>query len=703
LGSNDLAQRKNVLMIVSRLRISHLRSRITAVLRRPVVKALLVANLVVVVLLPVREDGWLQALELTAYDALLKNFATTSQSKDVFLVVTTEEDISRFGYPIADHLLATVLARVFAGGPKAVGVDLYRDIPTGSAGYEALQVLQRTHPELLWVFKLPDAGNNGVQAPVALRGTGREVLADNVTDAGGVVRRALLIAEDARAQRNWQTMGVALAQIYLNTSLRLGEHADELMLGRGRIPLLTEPYGPYAQVDASGYQMLFDFSGGHQRFRQISFSQIIDHPEIAEALRSKIVLVGTAALSVKDIYATPFSTRMGGQGPIIGIALHAHVADQLIRLAQGEARNREPVQREMEFGLVWAAAMAGALLAMRVARLGPAMAALVLGLIAIGGGTTYGFKLGLLLPGLPAGLAWVLSAVGCNFAMHSAGQRERAQLRKSFENYLDPRVIAEMLAADRLPSFGGEKREITAIFTDIAGFTAIAESMDPSQVAEMLGEYFDELGRVVMAEGGLVADYIGDAMVVLFGAPMEQPDHARRAVVAALAMDAAAERFLSKCQANGTPWGSTRIGVHTGPALVGNIGSHGRMKYSALGDTMNTASRVEGLNKYVGTRVCVTGDTAAQCQRMPMRPVAAFVVKGRANALPVLVPVRSDEPMELIDGYHAAYAALEAGQSQSGEMFAALHAQYPEDAPTAFLLERLAAGQGGIVVTMPDK
>jgi len=121
-------------MIVSRLRISHLRSRITAVLRRPVVKALLVANLVVVVLLPVREDGWLQALELTAYDALLKNFATTSQSKDVFLVVTTEEDISRFGYPIADHLLATVLARVFAGGPKAVGVDLYRDIPTGSAG-----------------------------------------------------------------------------------------------------------------------------------------------------------------------------------------------------------------------------------------------------------------------------------------------------------------------------------------------------------------------------------------------------------------------------------------------------------------------------------------------------------------------------------------------------------------------------------------
>ena len=690
-------------MAVEEKQAGGLGGRISAVLRKPVVKALLVAHLVVAVLIPAREYGWLQGFELTAYDELLTNFATAPQSENVVLVVTTEEDINRFGYPIIDRDLSRVLERVFAGQPKAVGVDLYRDMPMGAEGYDTLQALQRAHPELYWVFKLPDAGNNGVPAPVVLRGTGREVLADNVTDAGGVVRRALLLAEDARTQRNWQTMGVAMAQRFLGAGLRPGETDDELALGQGRIPLLGQPYGPYAQVDASGYQMLFDFLGGHQRFRQISFGEIIDRPELAETLRGKLVLVGTAALSIKDSFPTPFSTGWGGEGPIIGIALHAHIADQLIRLARGEVRNREPLRRELDHAIIWGAGMAGALLAMAVSRIGPAMAALLLGLGGVVGGTAYGFQLGLLLPGVPAALAWVFSAAGCNFAMHAAGQRERAQLRKSFENYLDPRIIADMLAADQLPSFGGEKREITAIFTDIAGFTTMAESMDASLVADLLGDYFDELGQAVMAEGGLVADYIGDAMVVLFGAPMRQPDHANRAVAAAMAMDAAAQAFLAKCKANGTLWGHTRIGVHTGPALVGNIGSRGRMKYSALGDTMNTASRVEGLNKYLGTRVCVTGETAARLKGVALRPVADVIVKGRATALPMLVPVSPDEPAELIEAYRAAHAALAQGNPDAAAMFRTLHDQFPDDAPTNFHLERLAAGETGIVVTMTEK
>jgi len=672
-----------------------------ALMRRRFVKALMVANLVALLLLPVREAGWLQGLELSAYDTLVTFFAGSQESDRVVLVVTTEADINRFGYPIRDNDLAAVLARVFAGGPKAVGVDLYRDLPM-PPGNEELQAIQRAQGNLYWVFKLPDEGNIGVPAPPVLRETGREVLADHVTDAGGVVRRALLLAADERTGSNWRTMGVALAERYTGQQLRPVD--DNLALGQGSISLLGQPYGPYARVDAAGYQMLFDYRGGHRRFRQISFAEITDQLELAATLRDRIVLVGTAALSIKDNFATPLSTGWGGEGPLIGNALHAHIADQLIRIANGEARNPVPLPRLVDHVAIWTAAMAGAVLALLVWRVLVVLLALLLGLGLVGGATAWGFGgAGLLLPGVPVALAWVLSAAGCNFVMHSVGLRERNQLRRSFESYLDPRIISQMMQGDNLPSFGGEHREITAIFTDIADFTTTAETMDAATVAGLLGEYFGVLTNVVVQNGGLVNDFIGDGLLVLFGAPMHQPDHADRAVAAALAMDEAAQRFNAGLAARGIKWGRTRIGVHTGMALVGNIGTHGKLKYGALGDTLNTASRVEGLNKYIGSRVAVTGETAAQCRRQVFRPVGDIIVKGRTHAMPIRAPVSPADPPALLARYAEAYAALSQEKPEATKLFTALHRDFPADAPSAFHAGRLAAGENGVLVVMHEK
>ena len=672
-----------------------------ALLRRRFVKAFMVANLMVLLLVPLREAGWLQGLELSWYDTLVTFFAGSQQSDRVILVVTTEADINRFGYPIRDNDLAAVLARVFAGGPKAVGVDLYRDLPM-PPGSEELQAIQRAQDNLYWVFKLPDEGNIGIPPPPALRESGREVLADHVTDAGGVVRRALLLAADERTGSNWRAMGVYLAERYTGQALRPMD--DDLALGQGRIPLLNQPYGPYARVDAAGYQMLFDYRGGYRRFRQISFAEIIDRPELGAALRDRIVLVGTAALSIKDNFATPFSTGWGGEGPLIGIALHAYLADQLIRLANGESRNPVPRPRMLDNVAIWIAAMAGAVLALVVWRVLVVLVALLLGLGLVGGVTAWGFGVaGLLLPGVPVALAWVLSAAGCNFVMHSVGLRERIQLRRSFESYLDPRIINEMMQGDTLPSFGGEHREITAIFTDIAGFTTTAESLDAATVAGLLGDYFGVLTDAVVKNGGLVNDFIGDGLVVLFGAPMHQPDHAERAVAAALAMDEAGQRFGAGLAARGIAWGRTRVGVHTGMALVGNIGTRGKLKYGALGDTLNTASRVEGLNKYIGSHVAVTGETAAQCRHQTFRPVGDIIVKGRKSAMPILAPVSPADPPALLARYAEAYAALSQEKPEAAELFAALHRDFPADAPAAFHAERLAAGETGILVVMHEK
>lgn len=674
---------------------------LSTVLRHRFVKALMVAALVVLMLLPLRETGWLQGLELSAYDSLVTFFAGTQESDRVVLVVTTEEDINRFGYPINDKVLAAVLTRVFAGAPKAVGVDLYRDLPM-PPGNEELQAIQRVQDNLYWVFKLRDEGNIGIPPPPVLRETGREVLADHVTDAGGAVRRALLLASDERTGNNWRTLGVALAERFTGQVLRPID--NDLALGQGRIPLLEQPYGPYARVDAAGYQMLFDYRGGHRRFRQISFAEIVDRPELAATLRNRIVLVGTAALSIKDHFATPFSTGWGGEGLLIGIALHAHVADQLIRVAKGEARNRVPLPRLLDHVAISAAAIAGAVLALLVWRVTLVLVALSLGLGVVGGATAWAFaSAGLLLPGVPVALAWVLSAAGCNFVMHSAGLRERTQLRRSFESYLDPRIINQMMQGDTLPSFGGEHREITAIFTDIAGFTTTAETMDAATVAALLGDYFGVLTDVVVENGGLVNDFIGDGLLVLFGAPMHQPDHADRAVDAALSMNQAAERFTAGLAARGIEWGHTRIGVHTGTALVGNIGTRGKLKYGALGDTLNTASRVEGLNKYIGSRVAVTGETAAQCRRHAFRPLGDIIVKGRKHAMPILAPVSPADSPALLARYAEAYAALSQEKPEAAELFAALHRDFPADAPAAFHARRLAGGENGVLVVMQEK
>src|SRR4030095_15250301 len=235
---------------------ARIRRWLFALLRRRFVKALMVANLVALLLLPLRETGWLQGLELSAYDTLVTFFAGAPDSDRVGLVVTTEADINRFGYPIRDNDLSAVLARVFAGRPKAVGVDLYRDLPM-PPGNEELQAIQQAQDNLYWVFKLPDASNTGVPPPPPLRENAREALADHVTDAGGVVRRGLLLAADGRTGNNWPTLGVSLAQRYPGQSLRPMD--DDLALGQGRIPLINQPYGPYAKVDAAGYQMLLDY------------------------------------------------------------------------------------------------------------------------------------------------------------------------------------------------------------------------------------------------------------------------------------------------------------------------------------------------------------------------------------------------------------------------------------------------------------
>ena len=200
-------------------------------------------------------------------------------------------------------------------------------------------------------------------------------------------------------------------------------------------------------------------------------------------------------------------------------------------------------------------------------------------------------------------------------------QAEAERAHASLSRYFSPN-LAETLASDAAAmDLGGQRREIATLFSDIAGFTALVETIEPDVLGPLLNDYLTGMTDLVFAHDGTVAKIVGDALHVLFGAPGEQPDHAARAVNCVLALDEYAEEFRERWRKNDVALGVTRIGVHAGPAIVGNFGGGRFFDYTAYCDTVNVAARLEAANKQLGTRICVSATLAAKVQGFEGRPV----------------------------------------------------------------------------------
>jgi adenylate cyclase len=662
------------------------------------VRALFGAQLVAAAVILLHAFGWLQTAELAVYDALIVAWAGPAPSPRVVLVGVTERDVGRWGDPLRDGQLAALLERVAAWKPRVIGVDIYRDMPQ-APGTDDLDRVLTGHPEILWVFKLGEGSTATTPPPAALVGTDRAVLADTLTDADDVVRRGLLYAGDDTGE----AMGVALAYL-ARDGIRPGPApGDAFTLGKAVVDPLDSTRGPYLHLDDRGYQVLLDYRGGRQPFPFVSMGEIMDRDDAAALVRDRAVIVGITAETVKDWFSTPF----GGFGPenrAYGISIHAHLADQLIRQALDGDRQLSGASRPVEYAVIWAVAMAGAVFGYFWRFTIQALAGIGAGLVLLATLVYGAFGFALLLPGVPMALGWLGSSGLTNLMLHAATNRERSRLRRSFEHYLPAAIISEMVASRALPRIGGERREISVIFTDIANFTTLSETMDPEELAALLNQYFAGACGAVFGQGAYVYEFIGDAILAFFNAPHDQPDHADRAVDAALALDAFAFGFREAQLKQGRDFGITRVGVHTGVALVGNIGTPDRLKYTALGDMLNTGSRLEGLNKIIGTRVCVSGDTVHKSERHRFRRIGEFVVKGRHGAVSVFAPLSPESgTIDQLERYQAALDALDAGDPDAGELFAALHRDFPDDPCVAFHHRRLAGGEIGALIVMAEK
>lgn len=258
----------------------------------------------------------------------------------------------------------------------------------------------------------------------------------------------------------------------------------------------------------------------------------------------------------------------------------------------------------------------------------------------------------------PISLAWsnlffVLNTLGVStviaFVLSGfSGEREQAliglgrrytSVRRAFSLYVSPNLVDHLLASpSHVALGGGERRDCSFVMTDIAGFTSLVEQTAPDRVIRVLNDYLAGMTRIALAHGGTIDRIVGDAVAVVFSAPIVQVDHARRAVNCALEMDRFATGFAREQRSRGVPLGDTRIGVNSGPVIVGNVGSEAYLDYRALGDAINTAARLESANRDLGTRVCIGEATATRCPEADLRPVGELQLRGKSASIQAYTP-----------------------------------------------------------------
>ncbi len=593
--------------------------------------------------------------------------APESQNQDVVVLTLTEDTLAQFPYrsPVDRAFLAELVRTVDRAGARAIGFDVLFDQPT-EPEKDALLAQAFRDAKLPIVAAWAGAGAGLTPAQSAyLADYTRPVhpgLANlRKDDRDGTVRE-ILAPEEGRYCLPCEvarTMGKAVP----------GDTAP-----------IVYRRGPDAATPAIP-----------------AYPAHIAAALPPEWLRGKAIMVGSD-LPQEDRHRTPFAAAFGNrEGTIPGVFIHAFALAQLI---DGRARPSWTFTDAAALTAVTAGAgMAIAALSLPlVATLGLALGALALPWV---GGFLLAYAGGPVAAPLAPSLALVL-AVG--FGSVLAGRRRLAETRfieSAFQRYVSPAVLAEIKADPGKLRLGGERRELTFVFTDIAGFTTLSERLPPDQVAALLNSYLDGMSAIVLTHLGTIDKFIGDAVVALFGAPVAHEDDPDRAVSCALDMNAFAARFRAEHAEAG--FGQTRIGVNSGPAVVGNFGGSARFDYTAIGDTVNTAARLEGLNKYLGTSIAVGGEAMGRCHRHRFLPVAEVVLKGKHVAIPVFLPLTPDADEAFCAAYREAYAKLVVSDPAAPTLLAALAERWPDSPLPALHLKRLAKGETGAVMVMEDK
>jgi adenylate cyclase len=341
--------------------------------------------------------------------------------------------------------------------------------------------------------------------------------------------------------------------------------------------------------------------------------------------RDKIVFVGMGASGLYDAFETPF-----GSGRMPGIQVHAAVADDFL-----SNRYMQPESRTLRIALVIVFALAAGLVATLIpAWWAATVCALIVTVFVFVATRQFagGHWINITQPALASSLA-LFGGVAYQYFFEG---REKRKMKRLFGQYVSKDVYEQLVANPDLARLGGQRRQMTVLFSDIRGFTTVSEKGQPEEIVAILNEYFTRMVDIVFAHKGTLDKFVGDMVMALFGAPLDDPNHAEDAVDAALEMIRELNRLNEKWTAEGRPALDIGIGISTGPMIAGNIGSEAIMSYTVIGDAVNLGARLESLNKEYGTRIIISEATRdALPGRYLFRPLGNVVVKGKTTPVAI--------------------------------------------------------------------
>ncbi|HEV7968836.1 MAG TPA: adenylate/guanylate cyclase domain-containing protein [Candidatus Acidoferrales bacterium] len=506
-------------------------------------------------------------------------------------------------------------------------------------------------------------------------------------DADGVVRHSLLVLPYGRSKNldDWDLYGSLDVQA---VRLFQGLPDQQMVLDFSETGVTALEFGPslILRPDAAG-RIMINYEGDAATYPYVSIADVVRHKFPAGTFKGKIVLIGASATGIGDLQSTPFG---GIDYP--GVEVHANMIDNIMNrhfLLRGANQVAVDLLLILLFGVPL-----GLWLALAQPR---SMLFGLLLLVPFGVGVWYAFLHGWWLNFIvPAGI--LVANVGF-VAMYRAlvEEKEKRRVRGAFQQYLSPEVIRRLLENPDLVK--PRKTEITVMFSDVRGFTSISEKLDAQELAALLNEYLTDMTRIVFRHNGTLDKYIGDAVMAFWGAPFEEQDHATKSCHAALEMMARLAEMQKKWRSEGRPVLDIGVGLCTGVASVGNMGSELRYGYTALGDTVNLSSRLEGLNKEYATHILLSDTTYAAVEDplLVFRELDLIRVKGKLQPVTLyeLVAARDtpegdapdlEEHLEYFAQGRACYRERRWQDAQI--VFEKLLERWPEDGPARMYLNR---------------
>ena len=417
-------------------------------------------------------------------------------------------------------------------------------------------------------------------------------------------------------------------------------------------------------------------------------------------LENRIVLIGTD-LGRSSRLRTPLSLLAEGSAKEIpGVIIEAHVLSQLI-----ENRSLELPSDTKKSLVNFLMALLGCLMSMMGLRL---TIRLLMSLILLP--ITWVITLllfvydGSILPMVTPSLSYFAAVLISLFWQWRNEILRREKAQNTFGKFMAPAVVDQLLASPGGLELAVEHREITLLFTDLEGFTALTESTAPDTMVSLLNSYLEEACDIVTKHGGTIDKIVGDALHVMFNAPLIQTDHAQRAVECALELDHWSSNFRQLQKDNRLEIGVTRIGINTGDCVVGNFGGEKRFDYTAHGDAINTAARLEAINKRLGTTICVSESTVQQCHGVYFRSVATLILRGKAQGIRAYMPIADTRIQDAFSAnYEKAYELLSVNDPAAGALLKDLERLYPDDPLVKLHLSRIDDGAVDTTIQIRSK